>query len=128
MGVLILDAELKHALSITQSLGEKGIDVSCVSTIPSAPVKYSKYCKEYFVSPVLGKKKEYIKFVAKILKNGNYDLVIPCCDLSTEYISENKDAFSQYTNIFLPSHEIVKLALHKDRLMKFCEDNGINAP
>ena len=128
MSVLILEAEQKQALAITQSLGARGISVTCVSCNPSAPSFYSKYCKERFISPLSKNEDSYLDFLLDIVRKKKYELLIQCSDMSTECISREREKLSPFIKFLLPSHDTVMLSLHKDRLMKFCHEKNILTP
>ena len=128
MSVLITEAETKQGLAITQSLGRKGIAISCLTSNPSAPCLYSKYCKEYFISPRLEDKDSYIRFLLGIVKNKKYDLLISCSDLTTEYISEKRESLLSFARFLLPSHQTLMCALNKDKLMRFCQGRNLSMP
>lgn len=128
MSVLITEVEGKLGLAITQSLGRKGISVSCLSNNPSAPAFYSKYCKEKFVSPAVEDKDSYINFLLDIVKRNKYELLITCSDADTEYISEIRESLYSYITFLLPDHETVMRVLNKDKLMRFCVEKNFAIP
>lgn len=128
MSILVIDANTKQALAVTQSLGRRGIDVTCIASSLYAPAFYSKFCKRHFIAPGERDKSGFINFVSNLVKKEKYELVITCGDLSTEYISEAREYLLPYVKIALPEHEKVLTVLNKDRLMKFCQENGFPAP
>lgn len=128
MNVLVTDAVTKQALAITQSLGRRGIDVTCISSEFYSPAFYSKFCKKHFVAPRERDKDGFISFVQDLVKKERYELVITCSDLSTEYLSEARGRLLPYTKLALPEHDKILTVLNKDRLMQFCQKNGFPAP
>jgi len=128
MRVLITDSELKQALAITQSLGRKGIAVSCLSSNRAASSFYSKYCQEKFISPYLSDKENYINSLLEIVKNKKHELLFTCSDAATEYISELRGKLIRYIGFVVPDHENIVLALNKDKLMRFCQERGFPIP
>jgi predicted ATP-grasp superfamily ATP-dependent carboligase len=128
MRVLITEAEVKQATAIAQRLGRRGVEITCLSSNPGAPAFYSKYCSERLSSPFVAHKEDYIKRLLAIVRTGKYDVVIPCSDAATTYLSELKEELSPHVAFAVAGHENLLRSLHKDRFMKFCDEKGFPIP
>jgi predicted ATP-grasp superfamily ATP-dependent carboligase len=128
MSVLILAADQKQAIPAVQSLGKRGIAVSCLSPNPRAPAFYSKYCTEKFHFEATSNKQAYLDFLIPLVKRGDYRMIMPCSDHSTFLVSEHRDEILPYTKVFLPGHEMVQTVTNKSTLMKYAADHNIPVP
>lgn len=126
--VLITDAHLKQAYAVMRSLARRGIEVSLLSTDRFAPAFASRFCRRSFVSPPYPEKDRYIDFLLERVRETQYDLLIPCDDVTTIYLSECRDRFSPYVSFILPDHAAVEAAAYKDNLVTFARGNGIAIP
>ena len=128
MSVLILAADQKQALPVVQSLGKKGIRVTCLSSKSTAPAFYSKYCFEKIHFEKTSDEDKYVDFLKSLVKKGQYKLLIPCSDYSTVLISAHRAEIFPFTKAFLPSHNLVKTVTSKSSLMKIAEILQISVP
>lgn len=128
MRVLVTDAQQKQALTVTQSLGRQGVEVSLVDSSPNAMAFASQYCCERFVSPPLTNQEAYTKFLLDIVKRQYYDLLVTCTDMTTWYLSCAREDFADHVRLILPDRDTFETVAHKDRLMQFAKQHAIPVP
>lgn len=126
--VLITSANWKASLAVMKSLARKGADISLLSDDRNTPALYSKYCKKRIISPNECRKKEYTEFLINMLKDGNYDLLIPISESTVYYCSELRDEILKYARLILPSHNSILVAHNKVKTYQFSYVNDIPIP
>jgi predicted ATP-grasp superfamily ATP-dependent carboligase len=128
MSVLVLAADQKQAIPVVQSLGRRGIHITCLSPNMKAPSFYSKYCSEKIHFSGTSNEEEYATFLEDLIRKRKYDLIIPCSDYSTHVVSKYRSHFSPPSIVFLPDHGLVKTVSTKSKLMEFLLKHQIGAP
>lgn len=132
--VLITDAGYKNTLACVRSLGKKRFKIGCIG-IPGQTLSfYSKYC--YWKHLIdLGKREDNDEFIEKyaqellkIIKNNNYDVLIPVGLESCLAVSRYKDDFEKHINFSIVDWKTMKIAYLKHESMKFARENGVNIP
>lgn len=68
------------------------------------------------------------KFIIKLIKTGNYDLVFPVFDFSARILSHHKKELSKFAIIYANDKEVFDTASDKNEVMKICLDNNIPCP
>jgi predicted ATP-grasp superfamily ATP-dependent carboligase len=127
--ILVLDGEWRHSLSVTRSLGKKGLNVVVGSDSRIALSKFSKYCTKKLVYPKpRSYPNEFIKYLVNIIKRERFDLIIPHDDYTVELISKNLAKFEQITKVPYKEYTTVSKALDKAETMKVAIENGIPCP
>lgn len=113
-------AEAFHKLGCNvTTLNSSALDVGYTSKYPNN--KIIGYCDE----------NDYIntkKTIEKILKEGNYDLVVPMSDFTASLLAENKREFSKYANIAVNDWNIFIKAFDKLKTMSICMEENIPCP
>ncbi|MBP3634280.1 MAG: ATP-grasp domain-containing protein [Oscillospiraceae bacterium] len=66
--------------------------------------------------------------VCDIIKNGNYDVVVPMGDFAATILANNKEELSKYAKIAVNDKERFLQALNKQQVMQVCMENGIPCP
>ena len=76
--VLVLDGQWRHALSVTRSLGKRGIKVVVGSISKVALSKFSRYCYSRIIYPdPLKFPDDFIEYLKRFLEQEKVDLIIP---------------------------------------------------
>jgi len=70
----------------------------------------------------------YVGRLSRVLRGGDYDLLMPGTELSLLPISERRDLIEPYTRLGLPPHEVVVRALDKPLLQSKAEAVGLASP
>lgn len=129
MKVLITDAEYKNSLAALRALGKKGINVDVAGNKKLSQSFYSKYTNNKFIYPrPKNKGKKFVKFLIDLLKNENYDVVLPIGAKTTIPISYYKDRIEEYTNLVVPGYKILSKAHDKSKCLKIAKKIGIPIP
>jgi predicted ATP-grasp superfamily ATP-dependent carboligase len=127
--VLVLDGQWRHALSVTRSLGKKGIKVVVGSVSKLALSKYSRYCYSKVIYPDPFKfPDDFIEYLVRFSEKEKVDLIIPHEDFTVELLSKHKSRFDQITKIPLGDYRVVSKALDKAQTMKVAIKNDIPCP
>jgi protein-tyrosine-phosphatase/predicted ATP-grasp superfamily ATP-dependent carboligase len=126
--VLVLDADMVPALTISRSLARKNcvIDVAASSKTPIA--SYSNRVDTSYLYPdPLSLETEFLQWVIKQTRDVSYDLVIPVTERSLVPISNNRALF-EHVRIAMPSRESLELALDKEQTMALAERVDVPIP
>lgn len=121
MNILIVGGGLQ-ALSCGSSLYKKHI-VSVVSN--DTQIKYSRFFKHVYNSSIIADEQIYA-----ILKEVDFDVLIPVSDVSVEFISKNKEYIEKTfgTKCAAPDFNLFSIVANKQKFMDFCKKNGIPHP
>lgn len=129
MSVLVTNASGAKGLVVTRSLGKNNIDVTNTDSETYSAAFFSRYSKNYFLTPPAAKyPDEFIEATLNYIKNNNIDLLMPVNSVETLLISKYKDMFTQHTN--LPFEDYSKMIkLHdKGKLSEVAEELNIPIP
>lgn len=127
--VLVLDGQWRHALSITRSLGKKGINVAVGDPSKTALSKFSKYCCKKLTYPdPQHSPDDFLEYLLRFSRQQNVDLIIPNSELTVELLSKHKSEFDKITRIPIRGYEVVSKLLDKAKLMRVASKNGIPCP
>jgi predicted ATP-grasp superfamily ATP-dependent carboligase len=127
--VLVTDAEHRSVLAACRGLAAAGYRVSTVADGHFALGHWSRFSNERIT--VAGPEADpegYIEHVSRILRRGEYDLVLPGTELSLIPISERRDLIEPYARLGLPPHEVVLRALDKPLLQSQAAAVGLAPP
>lgn len=115
MDVLILDGELKSALSAVRSLGRAGIAVSVGSTLSTGMAMHSRYTQYAFVYP--SPYTDQLGFIdalkTEAIRLGNRPLVYAFSDATYLSLFEYRDSLASYMELVFPAEESVHIAYNK---------------
>jgi len=127
--VLVLDGQWRHALSVTRSLGKKGINVAVGSFSKMALSKLSKYCCKKITYPDPKKfPEDFIEYLLRFTQQERVDLIIPNDDFTVELLSKHRSLFDKITRIPLSGYNVVSKALDKAQTMRVAIENDIPCP
>ena len=127
--VLVTDAEERSVLATCRGLAAAGYRVSTVSEERFALGHWSRFSKERITLTGPGADPEsYVERLSRILRQGEYDLLIPGTELSLLPISERRDLIEPFARLGLPPHEIVLRALDKPLLQSQAAAVGLAPP
>ena len=128
MKILITTGSWSAPLVIMESLAKQGHDIYLLDNDPYCAGFHSKYCKQGIVSPNESKGSVYVDAIENIVRSEPFDLLIPAGDLSTEFLSAQREKILPHVKMLLPSKELIELARFKDRTYQFALANGIKIP
>jgi len=127
--VLVTDAGCRIAVSVIRGLGRNGIEVTGGEESRFAIALFSKYCKRKLIYPSPSKTpEEWLRFIIKELKNGQYDMILPIDNQTTLLASKNKEILSQYTRVPVADYGIFIKAWNKAETLKLAIENDIPHP
>ena len=127
--VLITDAEHRSVLATCRGLAAAGYRVSTVAEERFALGHWSRFSEERIT--LAGAQNDpvgYVERLSRVLRRGQYDLVIPGSELSLVPISERRDLIEPYARLGLPPHRVVLGALDKPLLTRRAATVGLVAP
>jgi predicted ATP-grasp superfamily ATP-dependent carboligase len=127
--VLVLDGQWRQTLSVTRSLGRRGIKVLVGDSSRIAISKFSRYCVESITYPdPVRNPDNFIEFLIRFLRHKKIDLVIPASEITVELLSIHKSKLAEFTKIPLADHDIVVNALDKSLTFEKAIKEGIPCP
>lgn len=129
MSVLVTNADDHICLNICRSLGKNDVDVGLASDKASAMSFHSKYCKKrhIYMNPSINEAK-FVRDIVEIVKNNNYEFLIPTDDITLMAVSSYRDKIEKYINIPIPEHETLEICDNKSKTIKAAEKLGIPCP
>lgn len=68
------------------------------------------------------------EWILKLVRSGEYDVVIPFTEYSATILSHHKEELSQYAHIIVNDADVFDYAQDKNNVMKVCMENGIPCP
>lgn len=127
--VLLLDGFCRQNAVLLKEMH----DLGCVVTVlcdSKLDVSYaSRYPKRRIIDRNFKKDVVYYeKLILELVKSGEYDVVFPVVEESTEIIAKNIEEISKYVKTTVPSLEAFEKARDKQLTMKICMENGIFCP
>ncbi len=126
--VLVTDGRSRASLAIIRALGKKGIEVT-VGEAFDCPSFHSRYTSERLLYPPPDKQPDlFIEHMLKLVRNGDYDAIIPVRDDITLLLAKNREIFSQYVNIAVADYETVCIGRDKAQTIKVALDNNVPCP
>lgn len=128
MSVIVTGASRRASIAIVRSLGQKGLHVTVAGDSGGAAF-LSKYCKNrvMYTSPQRNAEK-YLKEMLKIVKKGDYNVLMPLHDFELVPISKEIDRFSKYVEIPFPDYETLIKTLDKSITLKIAIENNVPIP
>lgn len=127
--VIVTDSAERAALAVIRSLGRRGIEVVAADSSSFNSGFLSKYCSRRIIYPSPQKnKRKFVDSMLHLIKNENFDLLIPITDFTMVPILERKDEFEEYVRVAIPPYETAIKALDKAQTFKIAEEYGIPYP
>ena len=88
------------------------------------------YVSRYTSKKILGvcnadKYNETVAWVDKLVKSGEFDLVLPMGDLSAKILAENFEEYQKYAIIAANPKEVFEASQNKQNVMLTCMNNNI---
>lgn len=125
---IVLDGNLKSALSIVRSLGTAGILVSAGAERQTALALHSKYTKHRFVydSPKVDQQKFIEAIKAAALEIGNNPVVYACSDATWLTLYKYRSDLQDIVTLVFPEAEAVDIAFDKAATYSEAGHLGIN--
>jgi len=127
--LFLTDADYKHTLGAIRSLGRKGLEVDAGSSLSPSLGFFSKYINQCFVYPDPKKcPKEFIDFILKIIRTGEYNVIMPIGYAATVTISKFKKRIEHLVEVPVTDFERLRVASRKDETIVLAKELGIPVP
>ena len=126
--VLVLDADMVPALTVSRSLAQRGCHVYLAGHVERPLASRSNAIDAYYQYPdPLQSTDLFLEWLLAHVESNEYDLVIPVTERVVVPLSRNIEKFSQ-VKIALPSRESLDVALDKSRTLALAEKLGVPHP
>ena len=129
--ILIMDGLQKNTLAAIRTLGREEYYIGVISNYQKLLTLgfYSKYCKEkYTISGSVGNIDRYANEILDLIKNTNFDVLLPVSLKSYLAVSKYKEKFEKAINVTVPDWGKMQIAYNKDKTMEFATNIGIPIP
>lgn len=127
--VLLLDGYGRQIPSILQQLHDLGCIISTVSCSKCDPGYASRYpTKRILCATYQNDTKAMEELIDKELCSGEYDVVIPVLEPSTNFITKNTKKYSEYVRIAAAPYEAFVRAYDKEETLRVCQKIGVPCP
>ncbi len=126
--VLVLDASGKQTIAMIRGLKEIGCHVTALCQSKLDVCYVSRLPDEKLLVPDIGTKEVYIQNLLKIVSTGDYDVLMPIGELSTNPITQHEKEFSKYVKLACAPRETYIKAFNKQITFDTAIENGIPCP
>jgi len=127
--ILVTGASRRATLTITRSLGRKGLYVIVSDHQHLAAAFLSKYCKESFLYPAPHiNMKGYLECLLGKVKENCVNAFFPVHDFELVPVSINLDKFLKYTTVPFPAYDTLFKTLDKSQTLQIAEKNNVPIP
>lgn len=127
--VLVLDGSGKQPIAMIRGLKEIGCHVTVLCTSKLDTCYASKLPdKKLLVKDMTPQNTEYISFLLKQVKSGDYDVLMPIGELSTNPVTQHENEFKPYVKIASAPRETYIKAFNKQITFDTAIENNIPCP
>ena len=127
--VFITDGHWRKSLAAVRALGRKGLSVTVGESTRLMTAAFSRYCDRAVVYPSpLNSPSEFLGYLSQMLRGNTYQMLLPMEEESLELISRHHSDFSRWTYVPIVSHESLRVARRKDKILALAERIGIPIP
>ncbi|ETA66809.1 putative ATP-grasp enzyme [Methanolobus tindarius DSM 2278] len=127
--ILVTDGRSLAALAIIRSFGEKGFEVHCGDDFKNNLSSFSRYTKKRVLYPSPEtQESDFIHFIINLIKNEQYDMIIPVRDDTTLLLSKYKEEISKFTQLYLANYKLLQEFRDKGQTIKLALENNIPVP
>lgn len=127
--VLVLDTSERQALTIIRELKEIGCHVTTLNETKLNGGYASRLPDKKLLYPGVGHDTKALKAALdKELPTGNYDVVFPMNEESTELCWTNYEEYGKYVKVAAADYECFLKAYDKQLTLRLCQENGISCP
>lgn len=126
--VLVTSGEQSQSLAIVRSLSRDGYDVSVLGNARLSRSLYSRHCsKRYYIKSSRDEPDKYINEIKSIVREGNYDVLLPVGSFDTIHCSKHKDEFG---SVAVPVDEYgnIQITYDKEKTFDHAERVGVPGP
>lgn len=127
--VFVTDALLRKSVVVSQSLGRRGVDVTCGSSTRFSPAFFSRFCKRRmrYAAPETHPD-AFVDDLLSYLDANRHDVLLPTDDLTLKLIADHHDSFASLTSVPIPDVDLLAYGLDKARLSQVADHLDIPHP
>jgi protein-tyrosine-phosphatase/predicted ATP-grasp superfamily ATP-dependent carboligase len=126
---LVLGDDDRSFLTVVRSLGRKNISVHTGWCSPASFALHSKYVtKVHHIPPFSLQNDSWKKVLIDIFQQENFDLIIPCNDLTMIPLQTNREELEKYAPIYLLSDRVFDITQDKIKTYELAKSNNIRVP
>ena len=126
--VLVLDADMVPALTISRSLSHRNCVVDVASDTINPLIRYSNSVNAVFQYPdPLAVPELFVQWLLEHTRNTYYDLVIPVTERSLVALSEHRGLLS-HIRLAMPGPACLEVALDKAKTLALAAEIGVPLP
>lgn len=127
--ILVTNGLLRKTLSITRSLGKKGLNIYVSEVTYFNPSSFSKYCKGFIKCPdPLTDKDAYYTWLKKTIINFRIDVFFPTDDAPLNITIKNRIELEKLCKLAIPSTEPYEIVSDKALAVKLAIEAGLDCP
>lgn len=127
--VLLLDGFCRQNAILLKEFYDLGCIVTTLNSSKLDVGYASRYPKKKLLDGDFKNNIEYYeRLIIDLARTGDYDVIFPVIEESTEIVARNKELLEQYVKIVAPPIEAFEKAHDKQLTMKLCMENGISCP
>lgn len=127
--VLLTDGRTLSCLAFARALGRKGLEVHVGESFKHNITAFSKFTNVSHIYPPAEKQPEQFRTeILGIIRQSEFDFVIPIRDKTTKVIAEIRDQLPSSTNVLLDSADKIESLDDKERCSKLAERVGVPIP
>ena len=127
--VLVLDGSGKQPVAMIRGLKEIGCVVTVICTTKWDTCYASKLPDRKILEPgIVPQSDKYIPFILNHVKTGDYDVIMPIGEMSTNIITQHEAEFTPYVKIACAPRETYIKAFNKQITFDTAIENGIPCP
>ena len=127
--VLVMDGAGKQTFAMVHGLKQIGCHVTVLCSTPRDTCYVSNQPDEKIINPNLPKRDaDVLAFLLKLVSTGNYDVLMPIGELSTDFVTSHEAEFSKYVRLACAPREVYLKAFNKQTTFDQAIASGIPCP
>ncbi|MCK6621134.1 MAG: ATP-grasp domain-containing protein [Calditrichaceae bacterium] len=126
---LVLGVDDRSALTVTRSLGRRGVEVHLGIDQPYSIAQFSRYTRKVIRFPGAGRTPElWLEKLAEHLAREKYDLVIPTVDKYLVPVVQNRARLEKLAKFAIPDERGFRYTYDKRQTLELAESLGVPCP
>ncbi len=127
--IFITDGRSRATLVMSKFLKKKGIETHVGEERKWVHSFFSKYVDKKYIYPSIDFEDDrYYKYMLKLLKENDFDVLFPIRDPAVRFFARHKKDFTKYTQIPVADYDIIQRCNNKLELAKAALENGLPVP
>lgn len=126
---LVLGVDDRSALTVTRSLGRRGIEVHLGIDQSDSIVRLSRYTRKVIHFPAAGRTPQlWLEKLAEHLARERYELVIPTVDKYLVPVVQNRERLEKLAKFAIPDERGFLYTYDKRKTLELAESSGVPCP